>query len=173
MALRSTFIGVGKYTDPNIRELVGATRDAKALHALFADNAESTAPVLLVDYDATIENIRSGLNATLGAASPDDIAVFFFSGHGSRDHRLAASDTRLDALHETTLSMEELAHLFKTTKAKAVLCVLDCCFSGGAPAKVLEDSPIPRDPATPLEVLVGEGRCAPQKTPSVRFLLWR
>ena len=29
--------------DPLIRELVGATRDAKALHALFADSAPSSA----------------------------------------------------------------------------------------------------------------------------------
>src|SRR5439155_13856454 len=31
-------------------------------------------------------------------------------------------------------------------------------FSGEAPGKVLEDSPIPKDPGSPLESLVGEGR---------------
>ena len=54
--------------------------------------------------------------------------------------------------------MDELAAAFKATKAKAVLCILDCCFSGGAPAKVLENSPVPRDATFPFEGLVGEGR---------------
>src|SRR5712692_5786897 len=67
-------------------------------------------------------------------------------------------DTRLSDLINTSIGMGELAESFKSTKARAVLCILDCCFSGGAPAKVLEDSPIPRDPALPLEALVGEGR---------------
>src|SRR5712692_6520963 len=67
-------------------------------------------------------------------------------------------DTRLSDLINTSIGMGELAESFKSTKARAVLCILDCCFSGGAPAKVLEDSPVPRDPAAPLETLVGEGR---------------
>src|SRR5438094_449026 len=158
MKFLSTFVGVGTYADPLIRELVGATRDAKALHALFADSVQGSSPRLLIDSAATVESIRQSLTDTLGSATPEDTAVFFFSGHGSHDHRIAAADTVLSSLQETTLSMSELADLFKQTKAKAVLCILDCCFSGGAPAKVLEDSPIPRDPGSPLEVLVGEGR---------------
>lgn len=158
MRFLATFVGVGTYSVPLIRELVGATRDAKALHALFVDSVPGSSPRLLIDDAATVQNIRQSLTDTLGNATPEDTAVFFFSGHGSHDHRLAASDTILSSLQETTLSMNELADLFKQTKAKAVLCILDCCFSGGAPAKVLEDSPIPRDPGTPLEALVGEGR---------------
>ncbi len=102
--------------------------------------------------------IRQALADTLGAASEDDTVIFSFSGHGSHDHRLAAADTILADLHNTSIPMDELAALFKASHAKAILCILDCCFSGGAPAKVLEDSPIPRDPADPFGVLIGEGR---------------
>jgi helicase len=158
MGFLATFVGVGKYSDPDIRDLTGCARDAIALHALFADSFPDTNPKLLIDGDATAANIRQSLQDTLGAATPDDVVVFSFSGHGSHDHRLAAHDTLLSALNDTSIDMGELAELFRSTKAKAVLCILDCCFSGGAPAKVLEDSPIPRDPGTPLDVLVGEGR---------------
>src|SRR6266480_861370 len=158
MAFLSTFVGVGKYADPNIRDLVGSTRDAAALHALFADSLPDSNPRLLIDEKATVTNIHQALQETLGAATPDDVVIFSFSGHGSHDHRLAAFDTTLSALRASSIGMDELADLFKSTKAKAVFCILDCCFSGAAPAKVLEDSPIPRDPGTPLEVLVGEGR---------------
>jgi hypothetical protein len=37
MALLATFVGVGKHADPGIRDLIGATRDAVAMHALFVD----------------------------------------------------------------------------------------------------------------------------------------
>jgi ATP-dependent DNA helicase len=158
MALLSTFVGVGKHRDPNIRDLVGATRDARALHALFVDTLPDSNPKILLDYEATVANIHKALQDTMGAATESDTVVFFFSGHGSHDHRLAASDTNLAALGDSSIGMEELARLFKSTRAKALLCVLDCCFSGGAPAKVLEDSPVPKDPNAPLEMLVGEGR---------------
>lgn len=54
--------------------------------------------------------------------------------------------------------MSDLANRFKRSQAKAVLCILDCCFSGGAPARVLEDSPMVRDPGSPLQELAGKGR---------------
>jgi len=158
MALRATFIGVGKHSDPAIRDLVGSARDAIALHALFADNLPDEKPELLVDNDATLQNIRTSIAHTLGNATADDIVIFSFSGHGSHDHRIAATDTRLADLQATTLGMDELAKAFTESKAKAICCILDCCFSGEAPGKVLEDSPIPRDPGAPLQALAGEGR---------------
>jgi helicase len=54
--------------------------------------------------------------------------------------------------------MAELADSFKASSAKAIVCVLDCCFSGRAPARVLEDSPIARNPVNPYESIAGKGR---------------
>jgi len=39
-----------------------------------------------------------------------------------------------------------------------ILCILDCCFSGAAPAKVLDQSPMPRLTESPFERIVGKGR---------------
>ena len=158
MALLATFVGVGKHADPGIRDLIGATRDAVAMHALFVDTISDLQADLLVDSNATLEAIRRSLRRTLGSATDQDSVIFYFSGHGSHDHRMAASDTRLADLAATTLPMQELADEFKQSKAKAVFCVLDCCFSGSAPGKVLEDTPIPRDPGSPLPTLAGDGR---------------
>lgn len=158
MALLATFVGAGKFADPNIGDLIGATRDAVALHALFADSLPDCNTALLVDEAATVANIRAALRSTLYAAHEDDVVVFSFSGHGSHTHHIAAYDTMLTDILNTSIGMEDLAAAFCATKAKAVLCILDCCFSGGAPAKVLEDTPIPRDVGMGLEALVGEGR---------------
>jgi len=158
MAFHGIFIGVGKYEDPDVPELVGAARDAKALHALFVDTLGDSSPVLLVDEDATVENIKQGFEQIEARAGIDDTVVLYFSGHGSHDHRLAAHDTKLTNLVATTIAMDDVAQFFRQTKARAVPCILDCCFSGGAPAKVLEASPIPRDALSPFDGFVGEGR---------------
>jgi helicase len=158
MAVRAAFIGIDKHADAGIRDLTGACRDATALWALFADTIPSLEATLLVNEVATVSSIRRVLQTVLAEAGSDDTVIISFSGHGSRDHRLAAHDTKMDALHDTTVAMEELASAFRISKARAILCILDCCFSGGAPARVLEDSPIPREPATPLDALAGNGR---------------
>src|SRR5579863_7889434 len=64
MAFLSTFVGFGKHRGPNIRDLIGCTRDATALHALFADTFPETKAKLLIDHDATLANIQSAIKET-------------------------------------------------------------------------------------------------------------
>jgi helicase len=158
MALLASFVGIDRHHDFQIRDLTGARRDALALWALFKDTLPDIQANLLIDSDATVDEIRKALDQTLGAATPSDTVIFSFAGHGTRDHRLVAHNTEHDRIADTTIPMAELAARFKQTQAKAVLCILDCCFSGGAPARVLEDSPATRDAGSPLQELAGVGR---------------
>jgi ATP-dependent DNA helicase len=158
MALFATFIGIDKHADPRIRDLIGARRDAMALWSLFCDTLPDVQAHKLIDIEATVVEIRQALDDIFYAAGPEDMIILSFSGHGTRDHRLVAHDTSPDNWAATTIPMSDLANRFKRSQAKAVLCFLDCCFSGGAPARVLEDSPISRDPGSPLEELAGKGR---------------
>jgi uncharacterized caspase-like protein len=95
------------------------------------------------------------LSRSLESATQEDAVVIFFSGHGSRDHRLICFDTMKETLADTTISMDSLADAFKHSKARAVLLVLDCCFSGKAPARVMEDTPVARDGSIPGKLLPG------------------
>lgn len=128
MTLVGRFIGVNKYLDRNIRDLNGAGRDAIALWALFSDTIPGMDAQLLINADANVTSIRQAFQETLEGAALDDTVILFFSGHGSPDHRLAAHDTSLVDLENTTIPMQELAELFKRSRAKAILCILDCCF---------------------------------------------
>ncbi len=156
--LIGTFIGIDRHRDIGIPDLTGATRDATALWALFADTLPAMRATLLRDSDATADRVRSAVQDALGGATADDVVIVSFSGHGTHDHRLVVHDTDRTSLDRTTIAMAELAALFKSSPARAVLCVIDCCFSGGAPARVLEDSPVSKDPGMPLEALAGKGR---------------
>lgn len=157
MAVFGIFIGVNKYKDPSIRDLAGARNDARALGALFEDTL-GIACQIITDEQATLINISNALNDLLSAASSLDTVILYYSGHGSQDHRITAYDTELSSLDSTTISMETIANFFSHSMAKNILCILDCCFAGGAPAKVLENSPIARSIGNPLETLAGEGR---------------
>jgi helicase len=158
MATIATFIGIDRHAAPDVRDLAGARRDAVALCCLFADSVPNVSATKLCDEDATVTAVREAIARTLGNAGPDDTVVLSFSGHGTPDHRLVLHDTRRETLHDTTIPMTEIANAFRVSEAGAIICIIDCCFSGGAPARVLDDAPIPRDPGDPYEQIVGTGR---------------
>jgi ATP-dependent DNA helicase len=84
--IRGVFIGIDRYQSPEINELRYAERDARALHALFADNFGEGAELLLGEQ-ATHAAIEAQF-AALAQADPDDFVVIGFSGHGSETHEL-------------------------------------------------------------------------------------
>ncbi|SAL80535.1 DEAD/DEAH box helicase [Caballeronia choica] len=157
MSIKGIFVGINKQLDPNISELTGAVRDARALNALFLDSVPGFGAKLLVDEDATKDSVSESIFGTLASAMDDDIIVISFAGHGSPDGGIAVYDTLCSDLSGTTLSMAELGDAFKATRARAVLCILDCCFSGHAPARVLEVPAQPRS-AFALEGVAGAAR---------------
>ena len=146
------------YLDPSGDDLVGAVRDAKALWALFKDTIPTIDSELLVNHEATCANVKRAILETLGNATKDDDIIITFAGHGTPNHQLVAYDTQSDNLSATTLSMDELADAFKSSKANSILCILDCCFSGRAPARILEDVPTSRTFASSQALITGKGR---------------
>jgi helicase len=158
MKIHAAFVGVNRHADPSIRELTGAVRDARALWALFGDTMPDISGSLLVDSQATAAAVRHAISVTLEDAEADDVVIFTFAGHGTSNHRLVTYDTDLANLVATSIGMDELAESFQRCNARAIVCVLDCCFSGAAPARVIEGAPIPRGTADPYETIAGKGR---------------
>lgn len=157
MTTKAIFVGINKQLDQTIDELTGARRDALALWALFTDTLPDLQARLLVDQDATKDAVSQAILQTLAEATEQDVVIISFAGHGSPDGCLAFYDTLRADLGATTLPMAVLADAFKATKARAVLFILDSCFSGHAPARVLEVDARPRNAFT-LESISGEGR---------------
>ncbi len=158
MAIRAIFVGVNKHADPSIKDLNGAVHDATALWALFADSIPELSSELIVDDAASEERVRAAIGGALDAATSEDVVILSFAGHGTPDHRLVAHNTTRAALASTTIAMSDLAAWFRNSRAKAILFILDCCFSGEAPARVLEDGAVPRDPIDPFAGFSGQGR---------------
>lgn len=160
MNFHGAFIGIDRYESTDIGFLSSAVRDATALHALFADGFGSD-PVLLSDAGATKVNIINELQRLAAVSTDDDLVVVAFSGHGSTTHELVPYDADRSRLAETGLPLDELARLLNQIPAATLVCVLDCCFSGGFGAKVLVAPTQARDmesESSLLEQIAGKGR---------------
>ncbi|MGV1785865.1 MULTISPECIES: DEAD/DEAH box helicase [Agrobacterium] len=159
MAFRGLFVGVDRYQSPGIRDLSCAARDATALDALFSDTLGGPT-VLLTDQDATLARIKFELD-NLTQCDAEDTVVIAFSGHGSETHELIVHDTDYDDIEATSLPLDRLQEWFSKIPARRVILFLDCCFSGGLGAKVLQVPAIPRSMASTearLQKLAGDGR---------------
>jgi uncharacterized caspase-like protein len=137
------FIGVNRYASADISNLASAVRDASALHALFADNLGDDCR-LLTDAAATTARLRAELRELQATSAENDAVVVAFSGHGSDTHELVTYDADPYNLASTALPLDELTELVSAIPAQHLLVVLDCCFSGGAGAKVLQAPVAPR-----------------------------
>lgn len=159
MAFYGLFIGIDNCASPQVSELRYAKRDAVALHALFTDTfgGETT---LLTDEQATRSQIEEHLQRLVGCTA-DDVVVLSFSGHGTRTHQLVVYDTEKRDLDNTSLSLQWLTECVSRIPARRLICILDCCFSGGMGAKILEVESTSRDLSSTddlLEQMSGEGR---------------
>ena len=158
MTVLGLFIGVDRYKDARIPELSGAVRDASALAALFQDALPKMRLTELQNENATQSAVEMALTDHLMQATSEDAVIIFFSGHGTSSHRLVTHDAVKGDLMGTTVDMGLLVDLFKRTQARNVLVILDCCFSGGAPAKAIEsEQPLARELFS-FDDFGGEGR---------------
>ncbi len=142
-------IGVGDYKDEKIRDLKGSPEDAKRFYSLLTNKDSYQFPAenvcMLLDEQASKQNVINAFKKRLiEPAKQDDIAVFYFAGHGSQitdlnndeadnmDETLVMYDSRLD--NKLDLVDDEFYSLITQLYAKTrnVSIFLDSCNSGTA-----------------------------------------
>lgn len=104
---------------------------------------------MLLDSQATLEEIRRELQALGSRAKPDDTVVIFFSGHGARLGDLSDPESALIPvdcdpadISGTVLLEAELSSLLARIKAQRLVVLIDACHSGAAGSfKAVGDSP--------------------------------
>ncbi len=151
-------VGISHYAEPAI-DLAFAADDARAMYKALTNPALGPAAFqaqdvrLLLDRQATVGAINTGLREFLRQARENDFVVFFFAGHGAPDPNhpqdlyLVAHDTRVKDLAGTGLLMRHVREAIADIPARDVLILTDACHSAGiaAPAngsRGLETNPI-------------------------------
>ncbi|MEM8696376.1 MAG: caspase family protein [Pseudomonadota bacterium] len=93
--------------------------------------------ILLTNQQASLPEFRRAFQRVAAQAGPDDIFLFFYSGHGNQIDdpndraELDGRDETLVFADGEELTDDELAAMFADLNAGTTMIVLDACFSGG------------------------------------------
>jgi len=147
-------VGIDAYSGV-VPPLSGCVNDVTAFGDVLRGRvaAEELSMVTVTDDDATRQSVTREFASHLGQAGADDVALFYYSGHGAYqeapqelwdfepDHRnetLVLVDSREPGGWD--LADKELAVLIAQVAANGchLLVVLDCCHSGDATRDVME-----------------------------------
>jgi hypothetical protein len=170
-------VGINDYQG-RLRELDGCADDIRGFQEILEGRtAEKQRHIrALFDGEATRDAVIAGFADHLAKAGPGDVAIFYFSGHGSeepveerfwhleptrRNQTIVCADSRTPGVPD--LADKEINDLLVTVASGGahVLVVLDCCNSGGGtrdpgalPADVRARFAPPRErPRAPEEYL--------------------
>jgi uncharacterized caspase-like protein len=136
-------VGISKYKDSRIAGLRYASADARAFHDwLVSQQGGGYAPSqvrLLLDSEATAQNIRNALFNWLKQALEEDMVTIYFAGHGSPESPdslnnlfLLPFDVNYSDIATTGFPMWDIETALKRfIKAKKVVVIADACHSGG------------------------------------------
>ncbi len=82
---------------------------------------------ILIDEDATKQKILNTLNEIFMKAGPNDLVMFYFSGHGLPGSFLPSDFDGFD----NRIFHEEIKEILDNSPAKYKICIADACHSGG------------------------------------------
>lgn len=152
---RALLVGINNYSategntgTPNprgiIKNLRGAVNDARAMQAILVNRFQFKSDRIdtLMDQAATREGILNGLKKLLQDSRANDIAVFYYAGHGSqvknslskeydqKDETLVPADAWKSGVKD--IRDKELATLYNQFLDKGIklTVIMDCCHSG-------------------------------------------
>jgi len=134
----AVMVGVSQYGGAGGRGDLAYTADdaLKLAEALRRAGVLARESVTLTDAEATPAAVRAAFQRVAAAAGPDDLFLFFFSGHGGQTAQRAGGNEP-DLKDETIvlrggeIGDDEMAQMFSRVRARVSLLALDACFSGG------------------------------------------
>lgn len=122
-------VGVAKYSPEQnkkgVRDLKFCGKDAETMHAFLLSPEGGSVPAkqlrLLTDEQATYDNITKACSEIFSQAAPQDLIVFYFSGHGGVEKFCA---------HDQNISHNAIKKTITSSAALKRLCIADACHSG-------------------------------------------
>ena len=127
-------VGVSEYQD--LHNLKYTDDDAFRLHSFFKSPIGGALPdeqiKILIDEQATQNNILKELQLLSKKAGEDDLILFYFSGHGFRGS-FVPHDYMKDS--DILIQHNELIEILRGSKAKSKVVIADACHSGSMDTK--------------------------------------
>jgi uncharacterized caspase-like protein len=112
--------GVSEYANAN-NNLTYSHTDAIEMYRMLRAHTHPAQIKLLTNQNAACDNIVYHTRQLFAEAQPDDIVIFYFSGHGNNGMFFS---------HDKPLYFSTLSGIFKQCKAKRKMVFADACLSG-------------------------------------------
>ncbi|MFI9509627.1 type VII secretion protein EccCb [Nocardia sp. NPDC052566] len=127
------FVANDTYHFSGLSRLYAPVSDAEQLREVLRDpEIGGFRPTELLINESKAEIERS-IERLFRGAGPDDVVLFYFSGHGIRTRQnlyLATSNTDPQLLSSSAVSSSFIRELIRDSAAAAKIILLDCCYSG-------------------------------------------
>lgn len=171
-------VGIDEYQSIMVPRLSFAVADASSIARQLQLPGPFGVPqattTLLLNGEASRESMIEGLNRLTREVGTDDFVIFYFAGHGASevsakgdsDDKLAKYivpyDVDLESLDSSAIDHNFLAERINKIKARNIVLIFDCCYSGAAggrtvPLRNIRSSPLPVGTRY-LERFTGSGR---------------
>jgi hypothetical protein len=135
MGSYALLVGVSKFDDPKLAKLTAPEEDVQAFAAVLRDPARGGFDAVEICIDRDLQTIREQLSTLLDDRRPDDMVLFYYSGHGimAKGQRLflATGRSSFDRPQISSLWASEMRELLEQSRAGKQVVILDCCHSGG------------------------------------------
>jgi hypothetical protein len=130
-------IGINKYKDSRITNLDLAVSDADTVKNLLKNQFNFDEVHTLYNENANFNGLRNMISDKLLGSAPNDLIVFYFSGHGTQVmSRIGAEtgyilpyDSEYDKITRN-ISMSFLSEVANQAQARDILFIIDACYSG-------------------------------------------
>jgi len=149
MQKHALLIGIDAYADGNIRGLDCAEDDARHMAAFLREDCGFGRVLQLRGKRATFLETVQAVNELAASMAPDDLFLFFFSGHGyehaHEGHLLLlheAARQTLDEMPGGVLPVRRLKRQLRSLPCRRVAFLLDAC-RGGLDAPRAQSGPEP------------------------------
>ncbi len=130
---RALIVAASNYHDARLNTLRAPATDAEALARVLGDTTIGGFDVE-TSLDEPWWEVRGKLDEFLSGGESDDLLLVHFACHGVKalDGELffALSNTELGRLQSTALSTEFVNDLMDSSRARRIMLLLDCCYSG-------------------------------------------
>ena len=94
--------------------------DAATMEWLYKENKQAVVK-LLRNANATVSNIQSAMRILYAKASPDDIVVLYFSGHGVKG---------AFCCYDGLLTYSDIVSIMSAARSRNMMVFADACYSG-------------------------------------------
>jgi Caspase domain len=130
---KALIIANDKYSQESLQNLRAPAADADGLRRVLGDPKIGAFTVQVMRNELA-HVIHAQIEELFAEGKSEDVLLVHFSGHGLKSESgelfFAATNTRPDRLGSTAVSADFVRKCMRTTRSRAVVLLLDCCYGG-------------------------------------------